>query len=546
MNANFSLRLAESATRTPYKRGVVLPVGKATKLAYAQLTYAQLEARCAEFAGGLRAAGITPGMRVVLMVRPGLEFLPLIFAVIRIGAVPVLIDPGMGKGNLLRCIASVRAEALIAIPLVHLIRRLKPRFFRGIRIHICIGRAWFGGLTLEQLTARAADSAVAHSADDAPAAIIFTTGSTGPPKGVVYTHGMFNAQTALLRDAFGLTPDDIDMPGFALFAIFSVGIGMTIVLPDMDPTRPAEVVPERILEAIENHGVTFSFGSPALWNRVSENCVAHGIKLPTLRVVLMAGAPIPGYLHERMLHQILSEGAEVYTPYGATESLPVTSFRGSEVLAETLAMTAAGKGFCVGEPLPGIAVRIIAVSDEPIAEWSGVRELPAGEIGEIVVSGAVVSREYFELPEKTAEHKVADGERFWHRIGDLGYFDEQGRLWMCGRKTHRVETGKGMMCTVCCEAIFNQHPDVFRSALVGIGPDRDAQKPVMIVEPRASRYPESAADEAAFREALAALAAASPLTAGIEDIRFHRQFPVDIRHNAKIFREKLAVWAAES
>ncbi|MFT5130016.1 MAG: acyl-CoA synthetase (AMP-forming)/AMP-acid ligase II [Rhodothermales bacterium] len=543
MNANFSLRLAESAERTPHKRGVVLPIGEGADVSYAQLTYGQLESRCSTYTSGLRAAGIKPGMRVVLMVRPGLEFLPLIFAVIRVGAVPVLIDPGMGRGNLLRCIASVQAEALIAIPLVHLIRRLKPRFFRGIRIHVSIGHNWFGGLTLPELTCGSADSAVAESAIDDPAAIIFTTGSTGPPKGVLYTHGMFNAQTTLLRDTFGLTSDDIDMPGFALFAIFSVGIGMTIVLPDMDPTRPAQVVPERILEAIENHGVTFSFGSPALWNRVSEHCVQHAIKLPTLRVVLMAGAPIPGFLHERMLTKILTEGAEVYTPYGATECLPVTSFRGSDVLAETLAMTASGKGYCVGEPLPGITVRIIRVSDKPIADWSGVSELPLREIGEIVVSGPVVSREYFELPDKTAEHKIADGERFWHRIGDLGYFDEQARLWFCGRKGHRVETGEGMMCTVCCESIFNQHPDVFRSALVGIGSDRYAQKPVMIVEPRAFHFPEAVADKTKFREELAKLAAANPLTAGLADIRFHPEFPVDIRHNAKIFREKLAIWA---
>jgi len=359
---------------------------------------------------------------------------------------------------------------------------------------------------------------------------------------------MFAAQVDSLQQAFGLTPGDIDLPGFALFALFTLPLGLTVVIPDMDPTRPARVNPERIVEAIHNQGVTFSFGSPALWHRVSNYCQEHGVKLPTLRAITMAGAPIPGYLHERLLGGILAPGAQVYTPYGATECLPVTSYTGDEIRRETWALTQQGKGTCVGWPLPGVQVRVIRLSDRPLPHWETVSELPRGEIGEIVVQGPVVSRAYYRLPDQTALHKIYETSDhqagpFWHRIGDVGYFDEQGRLWFCGRRAHRVETGSQTLYTVCCEAIANGHPAVFRSALVGVGPDRLRQTPVMLVELHPDQRPRNAVAIARLREELLTRLREQPLTADIQHLLIHPAFPVDIRHNAKIFREQLAAWA---
>jgi acyl-CoA synthetase (AMP-forming)/AMP-acid ligase II len=502
-------------------------------------------------AAGLRAAGVTPGMRVVLLVRPGLTFLPLTFALFRIGAVPVLIDPGMGRRNLLGCIERMAPEGLIGVPLVHLIRLVRRRAFRTVQIAVTVGwQGPWGGYDIADLKRLGADgdTSLAVCERDSAAAIIFTTGSTGPPKGVAYTHGMFGAQTDLLQRTFDMQPDDVDMPGFALFALFSAAIGMTVVLPDMDPTRPAEVNPDSIITAATRYGATFSFGSPALWNRVSRHCQDTGTRLPTLKRVLMAGAPIAPDLHERMLGHVLADGADVHTPYGATENLPVTSFSGTTVLAETWERTGAGQGYCVGAPLRDIELRIIEISDGPLPDWSVARELEPGTIGEVVVRGPVVSRHYVNQPEQTALHKIydsADHEHgtFWHRIGDLGYRDAEGRLWFCGRKAHRVETADSVLYTVCCEAVFNTHPRVFRSALVGLG-ERPRQRPVIIVEPEAGAFPADARDEQQLREELRAIGASNSRTAKITDIRFHRSFPVDIRHNAKIFREQLAAWAA--
>jgi acyl-coenzyme A synthetase/AMP-(fatty) acid ligase len=155
----------------------------------------------------------------------------------------------------------------------------------------------------------------------------------------------------------------------------------------------------------------------------------------------------------------------------------------------------------------------------------------------------VVTRTYLHRPVQTAEAKIREGNEIWHRIGDLGYLDEQGRLWFCGRKRHRVETAEGLLLPVQCEAILNQHPDVHRSAVVGVGPVGQ-QRPALVVEPRPGKWPTSAEARRRLIDELRSLAAGHAITRGIHDVLFYRGLPVDVRHNAKIQREKLAVWAA--
>jgi acyl-CoA synthetase (AMP-forming)/AMP-acid ligase II len=307
----------------------------------------------------------------------------------------------------------------------------------------------------------------------------------------------------------------------------------------MDPTRPAKVDPRRFVASIKRYGVTYSFGSPAIWNVVSRYCLAEKIVLPSLKKVLMAGAPVPGELIERM-KEILPEDAEIHTPYGATESLPIVSMEGAEILASTWRQSRKGMGTCVGRALPGIDIRIIRIDDDPLPEYSLVEELPAGEIGEIIVRGDVVTRAYENNVQETRSAKIHDGQTFWHRMGDVGYLDGEKRLWFCGRKAHRVQSAAGTLFTIPCEAIVNEHPAVFRSALVGIAKDANGWKePAMIVEPhQANALP----DETLLRQ-IREIAGENRLTKDIRHFLVHSDFPVDIRHNAKIFREKLAVWA---
>jgi len=535
MAANAPDRAAVVVTRSRDSSG---------RAVYASMTFTELEAASNRCANGLAETGITRGMRVLVMVRPGFTFVELIFALFRLGAVPVMIDPGMGVGRMLDCIRQVDLHAFVGIPLAHVMRVFRRRPFRTVKHVVTVGRRWFwGGRTLRGLERGASESFVmADTAADETAAILFTSGSTGPAKGVVYEHGMFDAQVRAIQEHYGIEPGEIDLPTFPLFALFSTAMGMTSVIPDMDPSRPAGVDPARIVEAIRDHNVTNTFGSPAIWNRVAAYCVDRGVKLPSLRRILIAGAPV-SYRTINQLHGVLGAGADVHTPYGATESLPVSSISGLEVLHGCSEQSRKGAGTCVGKPLPGIDLRLIRIMDEPITTWSDDLLVPNGEPGEIVVCGPVVTKEYFGLPEATALAKIKDGDRVWHRIGDIGYCDRQGRIWFCGRKSHRVVTEHGTIFTVRCEAIFNEHPDVFRSALVGVGYPAK-QRPVIVVEPAADKFP-TGPRAASFRKELLHLGRANDLTHIIYNVLFHRGFPVDVRHNAKINREGLARWASE-
>ncbi len=561
---NIADRLTASAARWPNQIAVVQPAGRDStgQYRYRTWTFAQLEGEATAIANGLLAWGVQPGQRLVLMVRPSFEFIALTFGLMRAGIVVVLIDPGMGRSNIFRCLEEINPDGFVAIPIVQAIRTIKHRRFPNARFNVTVGgRKWlWSGKTYTDLLAESRKPK-AESRDTVfqnPAAIIFTSGSTGPPKGVVYEHSMFDAQVDLLRNFYNIQPGEVDLPGFPLFGLFNAAMGVTTVIPDMNPTQPARVDPARILAHLRDWNVTQAFGSPAIWNRVGRYCEMTGVKLPnTLCRVLSAGAPVPVPVIERMRRAFSNPDADIHTPYGATESLPVASISGREVLEQTAPLSRQGAGTCVGRTFPSIEVKIIETTDHSICSMADVDELPRGKIGEIVVRGPSTTREYFHRPDATAIAKIKD-EPFspplplspspsplvWHRMGDVGYFDDQGRLWFCGRKAHIVETELGRMFTIPCEAIFNNHPRVFRSALVGIG-SKPRQRPVIIVEPEAGQFPKSGTERDRFRAELLELSKPNLLTASIDTILFHPSLPVDIRHNVKIFREKLGPWASQ-
>jgi acyl-CoA synthetase (AMP-forming)/AMP-acid ligase II len=505
-----------------------------------ELTYAQLDARSDAIAAGLAKNGIVRGVRTVLMVRPSPEFFLLMFALFKLGAVPVLVDPGIDRRALRQCLDEAQPQAFIGIPLAHA-ARIALGWARSARIRVTVGRRWFWrGATLERIEAMGtnAGAQLADTQPDEVAAILFTSGSTGVPKGVVYRHRHFVAQIAMLRDAFGIEAGGVDLPTFPPFALFDPALGLTSIIPDMDPTRPARADPRKLHDAIARFGVTQLFGSPALVDVLAR----FGAKLPTIRRVTSAGAPVPPEVVAKM-RELLPDDAQLWTPYGATECLPVAVIEGRE-LQSTRTATETGAGTCVGRPVPPNAVRIVRISDEAIGRWSDDLLLPQGEVGEITVAGPTATDAYFERPEATRLAKIVEplpegNERVVHRMGDVGYFDAEGRLWFCGRKSHRVETAAGPLYTEQVEPVFNTHPDVRRTALVGIG-ERGRQTPVLCVEANPGI---AAAQHARILAELRVIGARHPHTTRIERFAFHPKFPVDIRHNAKIGREKLAAWA---
>ena len=549
--ANIARHLAHMAQIQPARAAVLCAHGRDARgeVAYVQLTFRELEDASNRVAAALQGVGIGHGVRAALMVPPGVDFFTLTFALFKVGAVPVLIDPGIGLSSLRGCLAHARPEAFIGISKAHAARVVFGWARDSVRVNVTVGSRWFwGGHTLAGLcsagTAAQPFASIEPAADDT-AAILFTSGSTGAPKGAVYTHEIFNAQVEHIRALYGIEPGEMDLATFPLFALFGPALGMTAVVPEMNASRPASANPVNIISAIEKFGITNMFGSPALIDRVGRFGAERALKLPTLRRVISAGAPVPANVLERF-SAMLAPGAQIFTPYGATECLPVASIGSDEILNETRRRTDAGAGVCIGRPVPGLTARIIRISDDPIPLWSDSLTLQIGEIGEIVVRAAHATRAYFNLPAATAMAKIQDPEHggFYHRMGDVGYFDADGRLWFCGRKAHRVVSAGKTRFSIPCEAVFNVHPKVFRSALVGVVRE-GTMEPVLCVELEASAQAGASQDvRAAIAEELRALGARHAHTRDIRRFLFHPAFPVDVRHNAKIFREKLAVWAA--
>lgn len=544
--ANIATALPRLALEQPEVVALWVPEGKGSdgRPAYHSMTYEALNAASDEIARGLVEVGIGQGVRVALMVKPSREFFALTFGIFKAGAVPILVDPGIGLKNLKTCLGEAQPQAFIGITAAHVARVVLGWGRGSIKTLVTVGRRLFwGGFTLDQVRAkgRAAGTGpyMAPTTGTDLAAILFTSGSTGVPKGVEYQHRHFLAQVELIGGAYNIKPGEVDLPTFPLFALFDPALGMTTVIPKMDFTRPAKVDAEHILHIAERFNVTNMFGSPAVLNTVSRYGTKTGAKLTTLKRVISAGAPVPGPVMARFL-EMLPEGAQVHTPYGATENLPVATIDSDTLLGETWAKTNQGDGVCVGHPVKPVDVRIIGITDEAIPTWSDDLLVPQGTMGEITVLGPTTTERYYGRDASTALAKIRQGERLRHRMGDLGYLDAQGRVWFCGRKSHRVRTASGDLYTVPCEMPFNTHPAVYRTALVGLGAPGQ-QRPVLCVE-RDPDGPNTPWPE--LLDALRAIAARFDHTAGIADFIEHPGFPVDIRHNAKINRPLLATWAA--
>ncbi len=559
-SANIARHLPLMAARQPDRAAVKVPRGRtrAGDIDYLTLTFAELDAEADAWIGRLTAHGVRPGDRTLVMVRQGLPLIAATFALFKLGAVPVVIDPGMGWRSFLRCVARTRPRVLLGIPFVQLVARFFRPSFRSVEVRVTVSGSATARLGAKPGPGQGCPMAESRATD--LAAILFTSGSTGAPKGVCYEHGMFEAQVRLIRDTYAIEPGEVDLPLLPVFALFDPALGLTAVVPELNPSRPAEVEPARVVQAIRQEGITNSFGSPTLWSKISAYCLERGLQLPSLRRVLCAGAPVPAALW-RDAPRWMPRG-KLHSPYGATEVLPVSTVAADEIDPASV------RGALVGRPLRQNQVKIIGFTDGPIATLAEARELPPGEIGEIIVTGPTVTREYDGLPDATLRAKIQtpnpkpqetpdqsrpDGTwnldlgvsapprgAVWHRMGDSGYLDAAGRLWFCGRGVERVETEAGPMFTEPCEQVFRGHPAVARCALIGLGA-RGHQEPALVVQ----KTPASA-DEPTLARELRELALRHGHTRSIRRFFFHPRFPVDVRHNAKIHRLELARWAANA
>lgn len=538
VHANLALRLKNMAHRSPDKDALRFASKKTGgRFHYDSLTFSQLTEQIERISFALKEQDIQTGDRVAVFIRPSLDFTPLIFSLFQIGAIPVFIDPGMGRKNLLQAVAQVSPRVMISENILHYLRRLWPKSFRSIEIYI--SRFHSPLLKIPSLEKMKEQNQLNQNYEqldpNGPSAILFTSGGTGIPKGVVYTNKIFNAQIDELQSMFSLSQDDIDLPAFPLFGLFTTIMGMTSCIPNMNPAKPAKCNPQALVKNITNNQATFVAGSPAIWQRVGEYLQKNHLTLPSVKYLVMFGAPIGPQMHS-LYREILPNGS-TYTPYGATECLPV-SLASAQELENTTTVGQNGEGICIGRPTASNEVKIIRPSRQIIPTSQDMEILPINEIGEIVVKGPFVTPCYFEMEAQTQLAKITDGPSHWHRMGDFGKIDEHNRLWFYGRVGHQVELDlPAPLYSIPCEAIFNRHPKVKRCAL--IGPRRVGRIiPAIVVELSTKKV-----DLEQLKRELEDMAEEHEHTKRIKTFYIHPSLPVDVRHNIKIDRSKLKFMA---
>ena len=560
---NFCRHLSQAAFATPDSLAVAVQLSRKGQLVYDEINLAALDQQSDELAYALNAYGIKRGMKAVLMVTPSIDFFVLTFALFKAGIVPILVDPGMGIRNLKQCFSESAPDAFIGIPKAHIARKLFGWGKDSVKFSLTVGGCEIlsrltGQMSLLRLLTEYRTNLTANKQQNEQVkpypialfdnsdlcAILFTSGSTGVPKGVVYSHQMFEGQIQALRDDYGIKPGERDLSTFPLFSLFGPALGMASIVPDMDASKPITANPDFIFAAIEKYQCTNLFANPALIEILGQAGCKHGQPqiLTSLKRVISAGAPATLSSISRFT-RLLNTNVEVWNSYGATESLPLTKI-GSKALLTMQDITDNGGGICVGQPIKDVEIAIIAISEDVITDWDDDLTLPTQQIGEIVVKGQVVSQRYYRRDVATQQAKIKDPTStesqpvFRHRMGDLGYLDEQGQLWMCGRKAHSVVTPSQRYFPIPCERIFNTHEQVRRTALVGIQYQGETI-PLLCVE---LEHDAVISTEQLFNE-LNVIGNKHQQTSAINAFLIHPDFPVDIRHNAKIFREKLAVWA---
>jgi acyl-CoA synthetase (AMP-forming)/AMP-acid ligase II len=542
--ANAPYNIAEVVTQAALSRKDELAVisPKEDSLGRLRVTFKELDHDSQVLATVLRdEMELTPGERVLVMVGPGADFYTVVFGLFKAGLVPVMVDPGMGLKRMLQCLSEGCPSALVGIKKAQLLSLLFPSYFKEVKRRVTIGkRLGWSGKTLQDILKNPPQKLLPteNTMGSDTAAILFTSGATGPPKGVIYTHHMFKSQVEAIRNNFQHVPGTKELVTFPLFGLFTPALGLTSVIADMNPTKPGTADPKKIMDTIAKENIKSLFASPALLSRLSQHAGTGAQKLSGVNVIISAGAPAQPSLISQ-INSMLDKGAKLYTPYGATEAMPLTRID-AEDIERARGMTEQGFGMCVGSPLPGCQIKVIGIKEEPLKSFSEKDILPQGEVGELVACGPMVAQSYFQLPDATAlTMLLGPNGQPWRRMGDVGWRDVRGFLWFCGRKSQRVVTKTGTLYTVPCESIFLNHPQVNRAALVGLG-EPGHMTPVMIVEPKTRL---SSSRWKAFLTELLALAKTNPRTRNIKHFLARRNFPLDIRHNAKISREKLAQWA---
>ncbi len=506
-----------------------------------------LSRRVRELSAGLAAAGVRRGDRVALLVEPSADLTAAVYAVWRAGAVIVVADKGLGFAQMRRALRSAHIDHIVGgAPGLAAARlmRLPGSLIAAGRVRGGAMRALGADRTLTDLVRLGRSSTLPPEPSvDQDCAVVFTSGATGPAKGVVYRHRQVLAQLELLRSTYALTPQDRMVAAFAPFALLGPALGIGSAVPDIDVTAPGTLTAAALAEAAAAVEATVVFASPAALRTVA----ATGSGLSTqqhsalgrVRLLMSAGAPVSASLLH-LVREVLPH-AEAHTPYGMTEALPVTDVSLAEIEA-----AGAGDGVCVGLALTGVELAVSPLSSRGVAD--GALGTTAGLTGEICVRAPHVKDRYDAL---WATERASSRDRGWHRTGDVGHLDAEGRLWIEGRLPHVITTAARVVTPVGIEQRVERLDSIDAAAVVGVGPV-GAQVVVVVVVPsaaRSSRFgvpgrsPPSWRLDLALAETTLTQAVREAAAVQVAAVLVARRLPLDIRHASKVDRQEVARWA---
>ncbi|WP_462418164.1 alpha/beta fold hydrolase [Kytococcus sp. Marseille-QA3725] len=536
-------RLVERAAHDPE----AIAIAELAKKELHWVTVSALEGRIERLAQGLRAHGVQRGTRVAVLVPPGIDLTVVVYAVWQAGGSIVVADAGLGVRPMAGALRSADPQLVIGIPAG--LAAARTLGVEGERVVVLpeettrrtalAGRVAGAETTMAELEARGTRSEhpLPTPALDDEAAVLFTSGATGPSKGVVYRHRQLLAQRDVIEQALELRTGDSLVAAFAPFALYGPALGMTSAVPYMDVTKPDTLTAAALADAVEAVEADVVFASPAALRNVVATRGGVSV-LDGVRTVMSAGAPVPVELLEQV-REVMPNAATV-TPYGMTEALPLTAVDPRTVPAEELATNA---GVCVGRPVPGVSLRIAPLGPDGTPGGDEVLTQEPGVVGEIVASAPHLKSHYDRLwgtQEATAHPAGA------HRTGDIGHLDTAGRLWVEGRGIHTVTTEHGPVTPGGIESRVERLPGVANAAVVGVGP-AGAQRVAVVLRPEAGTdltlHRGSPVASVECSDAVRRAAADGPGAAPVAAVLVRDRLPVDIRHASKIDRTALARWA---
>jgi acyl-CoA synthetase (AMP-forming)/AMP-acid ligase II len=499
--------LEEHAAREPDRLAII---GQAERA-----TFGELERRATRLAGALAMRGLARGDRVAVLVPVSLELYLVLLALLRLGATAVFVEPALGKAELVRCCERAAPRAFIGVWRAHLLR-LQSRALWQVPLAVIAGRGRLpGAVSLDELVRNGSPRPLVAPVDDPAAALLtFTSGTTGAPKAIERSHAFLRAQHQVLTSAFPVLATDRGLSAAPLFALHDLAAGATAVLLPGGLRSGIPRDARRAVAAVAAHRVTLVRANPRFCESLADVCEEARMTLPEIRALFVGGAPVSASLLARV--RAILPNAQVHVAYGSSEAEPITAIAAEEVIADAAPLTALGRGYCVGAPIPPTKVRIEDAGETTVFPAPPPSIAPS--VGEVVVAGPHVN-----APEG-------------HRTGDTGYLDTQGRLWLLGRQADRVCRAGQTMHAYSVEPLVESLPFVERCALVGVEDPNMGERIVLVVSPR-RRGMVGRSMRPRWRDEIARLCASRGLP--IDEIRWTDAMPLDGRHLSKVRRDEL-------